>query len=125
MGVEQMTRAKLVRDKIPEIIRSNGAEPIVRVADPAEYRGLLRAKLVEEVEEFLVSDSADELADVLEVLLATAADLGLQPAQIEELRADKAAARGGYANRLVWSGNESDVLPKREVRHPVSADYAG
>src|SRR5713226_85246 len=61
---------KLVRDKIPDIIRSKGAEPIIRVADGSEYQFLLRSKLVEEVEEFLASDDdPEELADILQMLL--------------------------------------------------------
>ena len=100
-----MRKAKLVRDKIPQIIRDGGDEPLVRVADVAEYRGLLRDKLAEEVEEFLESDDdPDELADVLEVLVALAAHLGLD---LEKLRAAKALERGGFTDRIVWSGNVS------------------
>jgi predicted house-cleaning noncanonical NTP pyrophosphatase (MazG superfamily) len=42
-------------------------EPIVRIADAAEYRELLRAKLTEEVGEVLAANDAnapEELADV-------------------------------------------------------------
>ncbi|MGH8898185.1 MAG: hypothetical protein ACRDZ4_14490 [Egibacteraceae bacterium] len=42
------SRGKLVRDKIPQILRSRGLDPLVRVADCREYRDLLRAKLSEE-----------------------------------------------------------------------------
>lgn len=100
-----MSEAKLVRDKIPQIIRDAGDEPIIRVADADEYRVLLRAKLVEEVDEFLDSDDPYELADVLEVLLALAADLGFDRAHLEKLRAAKAFERGEFADRIVWSGN--------------------
>jgi predicted house-cleaning noncanonical NTP pyrophosphatase (MazG superfamily) len=41
---------KLVRDKIPQIIRARGDEPIVRIADPAEYRQLLLAKLASAIQ---------------------------------------------------------------------------
>ncbi len=100
-----MSQAKLVRDKIPQIIRDTGAEPVTRVADVEEYRKLLRAKLVEEVEEFLSSDDPNELADVLEVLLALAGDLGVDQDHLEKLRTAKAVQRGGFADRIVWSGN--------------------
>src|SRR6266540_2923453 len=105
--LESMSQAKLVRDKIPQIIRDTGAEPVTRVADVEEYRKLLRAKLVEEVEEFLSSDDPNELADVLEVLLALAGDLGVDQDQLEKLRRAKAFERGGFSNRIVWSGNTS------------------
>ncbi|MFJ6200143.1 nucleoside triphosphate pyrophosphohydrolase [Micromonospora sp. NPDC092111] len=100
-----MSHAKLVRDKIPQIVRERGAEPVTRVADADEYRGLLREKLVEEVDEFLDSEDPHELADVLEVLLALAIDLGVNRDQLEKLRMAKVAERGGFSRRIVWSGN--------------------
>jgi len=104
-----MSQAKLVRDKIPQIIRDTGAEPVVAIADAEEYRGLLRAKLVEEVEEFLASDDPNELADVLEVLLALAGELGVDRDQLEKLRTAKVFERGAFGDRIVWSGNTSAV----------------
>jgi predicted house-cleaning noncanonical NTP pyrophosphatase (MazG superfamily) len=100
-----MTQAKLVRDKIPQIIRKNGAEPKVRVADVDEYPSLLRAKLVEEVDEFLDSNNPEELADILQVLLTLAENLGIDRNNLEKLRAVKESERGGFVDRLVWSGN--------------------
>ena len=92
--------AKLVRDRIPEIIRATGAEPITYRAEPYEYRLRLREKLAEEVGEFLAAD--DENA--IEVVYALAADLGTDKAQLEQVREDKASQRGGFAERIVWTG---------------------
>lgn len=104
-----MTEPKLVRDRIPEIIRSHGGEPVVRTADAGEYRHRLWAKLTEETGEFLAAEDAsealEELADVLEVVHALAAELGSTPEALEAHRAAKAAARGGFRDRIVWSGN--------------------
>jgi len=100
-----MSQAKLVRDKIPQIVRDTGAEPVIRIANANEYRVLLRVKLVEEVDEFLASEDPNELADVLEVLLALAVDLGVDRDQLEKLRTAKVVERGGFADRIVWSGN--------------------
>ncbi|MFF9479560.1 nucleoside triphosphate pyrophosphohydrolase [Streptomyces sp. NPDC014733] len=102
------TAGKLVRDRIPQIIRDEGAEPLVRTAGPEEYRSRLREKLGEEVAEFLAADEADaveELADVLEVVRALAADLGVAPGQLEKIREAKARERGGFTERVVWTGN--------------------
>ncbi len=102
------TAGKLVRDRIPQIIREDGAEPIVRTADPEEYRSRLRDKLGEEVAEFLAADEAgalEELADVLEIVRALAADLGVAPDQLEKIRESKARERGGFTQRVVWAGN--------------------
>jgi predicted house-cleaning noncanonical NTP pyrophosphatase (MazG superfamily) len=101
-----LSQGKLVRDKIPQIIRSKGQEPIVYVADADEYTARLRDKLTEEVAEFLASDNdPEELADILEVLYALAEQTGTDAQQLEKLRAVKAEERGGFADRVIWSGN--------------------
>lgn len=46
-----MIQGKLVRDKIPQIIREAGKEPIIRILDHEEYLVELDKKLLEEVEE--------------------------------------------------------------------------
>jgi|SRR5215469_10686059 len=105
-----MSQGKLVRDKIPEIIRATGEVPHTRVAAGAEYRSLLLAKLSEEVQEFITSDCDPvELADVLEVVMALADGLGIGQQELERLRAEKAAERGGFSQGIVWSGNRPAV----------------
>lgn len=67
---------KLVRDRIPEIIRSAGRHPVTRVLDFADYQTALLAKLFEEAreaEQAPTGQLATELADILEVLQALAA----------------------------------------------------
>ncbi|MFE6665746.1 nucleoside triphosphate pyrophosphohydrolase [Streptomyces sp. NPDC057697] len=101
---------KLVRDGIPEIIRRNGEEPATCVAGAPEYRKRLRDKLSEEVGEFLEVEedySKEELADVLEVVYALAQDLGITLEDLERCRAEKAAERGGFEKRIIWTGMEN------------------
>ena len=90
-------RGKLVRDGIPHLFPTS----TYRVLDAAEYGAALRAKLTEEVGEYLADGTPEELADVLEVLHTLAARHGLTPEDLERLRAQKAAERGGFAGR-VW-----------------------
>lgn len=92
---------KLVRDKIPDICRANGAIPKTKVIhDPDEYLELLHAKLAEEAAELRETPNLEELADVLEVLYAIATQIDATPQQIENSRMRKAAERGGFADRI-------------------------
>jgi predicted house-cleaning noncanonical NTP pyrophosphatase (MazG superfamily) len=102
----RLNNGKLVRDKIPQIIRSKGQEPIIHRADVEEYCIRLRDKLREEVEEYLTSDNDhEELADILEVLYALAEQTGSDQHELERLRAAKAEKRGGFADRIIWFYN--------------------
>ena len=94
---------KLVRDRIPAIIAATGRTPDVRVLGEAEYLPALRDKLVEEAEEARAcepSQLVEELADVYEVLAATAAALGVTWADVTATAERKRAERGGFADRL-------------------------
>lgn len=60
---------KLVRDKIPEIIRNSGGIPVGgSFENDSEYFEALKDKLLEEAGEFIESEETEELADVLEVI---------------------------------------------------------
>jgi predicted house-cleaning noncanonical NTP pyrophosphatase (MazG superfamily) len=97
-----MTRyEKLVRDRVPDIIRSKGTEPVTHVASPEEYARKLRAKLDEEVAEYDASGKPEELADVIEVLYAMAEHDGISRKQLDALREKKAAERGRFSERII------------------------
>ncbi|GAB3417495.1 hypothetical protein GCM10027435_16400 [Haloparvum alkalitolerans] len=92
---------KLVRDDIPRIVREDGDVPETHVADDAEHERRLREKLVEEAAEFRESGNPAELGDVLDVLDAVLANADYDRERIENLRAEKSAARGGFEDRIV------------------------
>lgn len=91
---------KLVRDRIPEIIQAQDRTPVTRVLDEAEYEKALRSKLLEEAQEYEASGAPEELADVLEVMLAILDQQGITMAALEALRRDKQATRGGFSHRI-------------------------
>ncbi len=59
---------KLVRDKITDIIESDGRIAKYRILDNNEYRKELNSKLQEEVKEYLDDNNVEELADIVEVV---------------------------------------------------------
>ena len=66
---------KLVRDNIPNIIKSKGETPVTRILSEDEYKNELEKKLYEEYKEVIEasgSDRIEELADMLEIINALA-----------------------------------------------------
>jgi len=95
-----MVYNKLVRDKIPEIIRSSGEIPVTRVLDQEAYTAALERKLDEEVQEFHQEHNLEELADILEVVYALAEDLGFSKEELLKVYQKKHDARGGFRDRI-------------------------
>ena len=96
---------KLVRDRIPELIRAGGETPITRVLEEQEYRVHLEAKLDEEVGEFHRDRNLEELADILEVVYALADGLGGREVLLR-LYEKKHEARGGFRDKIFLIGKE-------------------
>jgi predicted house-cleaning noncanonical NTP pyrophosphatase (MazG superfamily) len=94
---------KLVRDRIPEIIKAEGHIPVTHMLDQAAYQAALLAKLLEEAHEASAARAADlpgELADILEVLHALVGTLGIPWDDFLSVTARKQAERGGFERRI-------------------------
>lgn len=98
---------KLVRDRIPEIIQGSGKACSTRILTQDEYVAALDAKLQEELNEYQADKSMEELADLLEVMMAVAEARGHTFAEVEAIRQQKAAKRGGFRERI-WLESVSD-----------------
>ena len=94
------TYNKLIRDRIPQIIETSGNSCTTRVLDAQEYVRFLTEKLKEEVSEYLDDPSLEELADIMEVVLALAETHGADAQRLEEIRISKQEKRGGFSKRL-------------------------
>jgi len=92
---------KLVRDKIPEIIKENGKESHCHIAEEKEYLEAIKAKINEEVEEFYETPCIEEMADILEVLRALGDCYGFDMDEIEKARVEKNRKRGAFKNRII------------------------
>lgn len=94
---------KLVRDDIPNIIRSNGENPITRELNLEEYKTELEKKLREECSEVIEASSKDrveELADVLEIIIALAKLENSSLEEVIEVAKEKRNARGAFDKRI-------------------------
>lgn len=94
---------KLVRDGIPGIIAADGMHAISRILSDPEYELALIDKLAEEQRELALADTTEamleELADVQEVVNALA-DYLASRAELERVRLEKYAKRGGFEKRI-------------------------
>ena len=98
---------KLVRDKIPEIIESNGEKPITRLLSEEEYKKELEKKLNEEYQEVLNAygdDRIEELADMLEVMISLAKLDNKKLDDIIMAAHVKRMKRGGFEKRIYLEG---------------------
>lgn len=97
---------KLIRDKLPEIMRSKGLGVFKRVMDDEGYINCncLKNKLLEEASEVLETktqaDIKEELADLLEVMITLSHLQGLSFYDIEEARVKKKNDKGGLDGRI-------------------------
>ena len=97
---------KLVRDKIPEIIESQGKIATTKIAkNEEEYYKYLKNKLLEEVNEFIEATESkhiiEELADVLEVLDAIYDFNKIDKKIIQEVKTKKFNERGGFKKKII------------------------
>lgn len=97
---------KLVRDKIPDIIKQSGRSCSTCILDYEAYRKELKKKLYEEVDEFIESGDNSEIADILEVLHAFIELKGLTYQELEKIRLEKREERGGFSERIYLKETE-------------------
>lgn len=95
------TYNKLVRDKIPNIIKENGGSCKFHIAKKDEFEEKLFEKLNEEVNEFIQSPTIEEFADIMEVMESLAVHFGFGLEQIKETKKNKKMERGGFRNKVV------------------------
>lgn len=99
--MKTITYHKLVRDKIPEIIKQSGKQCVCSTLSENDYLLLLDQKLNEELQEYQESKSMEELADLLEVIHAVALARGSSIEEVEQIRIQKAEKRGGFEKRIL------------------------
>jgi predicted house-cleaning noncanonical NTP pyrophosphatase (MazG superfamily) len=96
-----MKYGKLVRDRIPEIIKSKGKSPRTHIAEDFEYFDKLKNKLKEEVEEFVSGGDIEELADILEVIDAIKDFKKIDDKKLNSIKEKKFDERGGFNEKII------------------------
>ena len=93
--------SKLVRDRIPEIIETSGKTCVTEILPDDEYLRMIDTKLDEELAEYHADQNIEELADLMEVIRACAVARGYTIEELERVRSDKAAKRGGFEKKIL------------------------
>ena len=96
---------KLVRDLIPEIIEKSGKKCKWHKAQKRSIAGYLAKKLVEEAKEFQQNPSAEELADVYEVLCTIEGVMGLNR---YTCLGEKAVSKGRFDDHIILDWVEDE-----------------
>ncbi|MFJ5788739.1 phosphoribosyl-ATP pyrophosphohydrolase [Lysinibacillus sp. NPDC093197] len=95
---------KLVRDQILEIIEADGLKYNARILEPQDLLVEVKAKMLEEAKEFHeannVQESVEELADLLELIHTAIHALGVSYEELEAIREQKKAKRGGFEKAI-------------------------
>ena len=99
---------KLVRDKIPEIIKKHGKTPFTRKIEGKAYRKAVGQKILEEAYELFSKWVKEdpmgilkESADMLEITLAALKEHGYDLDDLLTARQDRAKERGGFKNKIL------------------------
>ncbi|MGE6597480.1 nucleoside triphosphate pyrophosphohydrolase [Bacillus proteolyticus] len=97
------TYNKLIRNKIPQIIKANGKIPTTRILPEDEYIKEICKKTQEELTEYLETDTKEhkleELSDLLELINALAEHKCTTLKEINKIHKKKAKERSPYQNR--------------------------
>lgn len=93
----RLPSAKLVRDRIPEIISESGRRPTFRKISGVQLKEQLIEKLTEEHAELLDSVNLEEIADMMEILISLAKQLGYSEKETITFLHKKRKEKGGFS----------------------------
>lgn len=112
---------KLIRDKLPEIMRASGIEVLERAMDKNEYIKSVKDKLLEETNEVIRANSKDELieelGDLYEMLMVLASEYKIDVMQIKNSIEQKQQEKGAFNKRIY------NAYVEIESGHPTLAYY--
>jgi len=104
---------KLIRDKIPEIIKAAGEKPYLRRLEKKEYIKEIKKKVLEEAKELIEAKNKkgilDEIVDIQELIDVLVSKVGLTKLQVKKQQREKNKKRGGFKKRLFLIKTEKEI----------------
>ena len=92
---------KLVRDKIPKIIKENGKKCKTKTLKSEEIEKYYRAKVLEEMNVLFEDPCPEEMADLMEVVDCLRRALNLSIEDVIEVKHTKRTERGGFEKGVI------------------------
>ena len=103
-GKKTLKYNKLIRDRIPEIIKEAGWKPIIRTLNKKEFLSAIKKKIIEEAGELNKAkdkkEIINEMSDIQELLDVLAKEIKATKTEINKFQTAKRKKRGGFKNRL-------------------------
>lgn len=97
---------KLVRDKIPDILKEKKINCSYHKATNDEYLNKLYEKLIEELNEFKDIPSVNEFADMMEVMESIGRLFKFDLEEIKLAKKIKKMQRGGFDKKIILDSTE-------------------
>ena len=91
---------KLVRNRIPELIEAQNESPDYIILEDEYYEKMLEEKLDEEVREYHQDKTIEELADILEVVIALCESRGFSKEELIKIYQNKHQEKGGFSDKI-------------------------
>ncbi len=103
--------SKLVRDKIPGIIKKSGQKPITKIADDDfGFLQALKEHILDEAKQLrdakTENQELEEIIDIMEAVNAYMKHKDVSVDKIEKMRKFKLRKRGGFGKRVILEGVE-------------------
>ena len=108
---------KLTRDNVPQLIEESGRKQTSRVMNVKEYEEALIKKVIEEIEEYRITNNEEEIADIYEVLDCLVKLKEYEPMHIDYLQLIKREARGSFEKRILLIEVEDTSI--KENKHEI------
>ncbi len=101
-------KSKLIRNKIPAMIKENNSDATCFTVGNNEYRKMLIEKMQEELTEFKENPCEEEAADMHEVWLAICKEWKMDPSSVTKVADQKREDRGGFDQQYALVLEEDD-----------------